>query len=121
MNLQNFTIEVVTNDLTTSWPGTLEDVQYEMKWGELTNRRIESKEKLDACEDLEDYMLESMFLEMCRHAWREAKEADTLVITRKLASEVGRRLSYPRHGDCHHERWQEHRHGAKCPDCGKEF
>jgi hypothetical protein len=112
MNLQNFTIEVVTNDLTTSWPGTLEDVQYEMKWGELTNRRIESKEKLDACEDLEDYLLEAMFLEMCRHAWRAAKEADTLVIDRKLASEVL---------NCRHENWEEHYHGAKCLDCGHEF
>ena len=27
----------------------------------------------------------------------------------------------PNPDDCHHENWQEHRHGAKCPDCGKEF
>jgi hypothetical protein len=112
MNLQNFTIEIVTNDLPINWPGQIDEVRYEMKWGELTNRRIEHKEKLDTCEDLEDYLLESMFLDMCRYAWREAKQADTLVIDRKLASEVL---------DCRHEGWQEHRHGAKCPDCGKEF
>jgi hypothetical protein len=88
VNLQGFTIEVIENDLPTNHPGRIGDVQYQMDWGDLHNRRIELKERLDAHDDLEDYLLRDMFIEMCRHAWEEAKEAGTLVITRKLASEM---------------------------------
>ena len=70
--LQNFRITAVDNDVP--WAPFPDAVQYTISWGDMGNRQVLTRLELDhGKDDLEAYLLENMFLEMCLKAWRKSK------------------------------------------------